>query len=162
MNPTPQIVILDAGGQYCHLEARKVRELGVYAEVRASDTPARDLAFAQGIIISGGPRSVLDAGSPTVDPDIFRYGQPVLGICYGQQLMAHLLGGEVRKNEKGEYGLATLELDETADPLFGGLHGAQQIWMSHRDSVGKLPAGFSVVGRTSTCAVAAIAAPERK
>ena len=153
---------MDAGGQYCHLEARKVRDLGVYAEVRPSDTPASELAFAKGIIISGGPRSVLDPGSPTVDPGIFKYGQPVLGICYGQQLMAHLLGGQVRKNEKGEYGLATLELDDTADPLFGGLAGPQQIWMSHRDSVGTLPEGFSVVGRTSTCAVAAIAAPARK
>src|SRR3954468_18039091 len=76
--------------------------------------------------------------------------------------MAHLLGGQVRKNEKGEYGLATLQLDDTADPLFAGLSGAQQIWMSHRDWVSPLPAGFSVVGRTSTCAVAAIAAPERK
>ncbi len=162
MNPTPQIVILDAGGQYCHLEARKVRELGVYAEVRPSDTPARDLAFAKGIIISGGPRSVLDPGSPTVDPDIFRGGQAVLGICYGQQLMAHLLGGQVRKNERGEYGLATLELADVADPLFAGLAGSQQIWMSHRDSVCELPQGFSTVGSTSTCAVAAIAAPERK
>jgi GMP synthase (glutamine-hydrolysing) len=162
LHPTPQIIILDAGGQYCHLEARKVRDLGVYAEVRPSETPAADLAFAKGIIISGGPSSVLDPDSPTVDPGIFQYGQPVLGICYGQQLMAHLLGGKVCKNEKGEYGLATLELDDTADPLFGGLSGAQQIWMSHRDSVGALPEGFSVVGRTSTCAVAAIAAPARK
>src|SRR5438105_9409834 len=98
LNPTPQIVILDAGGQYCHLEARKVRELGVYAEVRASDTPAAELASAKGIIISGGPSSVVEPGSPTVDPAIFRTGQAVLGICYGQQLMAHLLGGEVRGN----------------------------------------------------------------
>ena len=142
MHPTPQIIILDAGGQYCHLEARKVRDLGVYAEVRPCETPAAELAFAKGIIISGGPSSVLDPDSPTVDPGIFQYGQPVLGICYGQQLMAHLLGGKVRKNEKGEYGLATLELDDTADPLFGGLAGAQQIWMSHRDSVGALPAGL--------------------
>lgn len=134
----------------------------MYAEVRACETPAADLAFAKGIIISGGPSSVLDPHSPTVDPAIFEFGQPVLGICYGLQLMAHLLGGQVRKNEKGEYGLATLDLDETPDPLFGGLAGAQQIWMSHRDSVGALPVGFSVVGRTATCAVAAIAAPQRK
>jgi GMP synthase (glutamine-hydrolysing) len=127
LNPLPQILILDAGGQYCHLEARKVRDLGVYAEVRPSETPASEMAFAKGIIISGGPRSVLDPGSPTVDPAIFEYGQPVLGICYGQQLMAHLLGGEVRKNDKGEYGLATLELEDVADPLFGGLSGPQQI-----------------------------------
>jgi GMP synthase (glutamine-hydrolysing) len=162
LNPTPQIIILDEGGQYCHLEARKVRDLGVYAEVRASETPAAELAFAKGIIISGGPCSVYDPGSPTVDAAIFASGQPVLGICYGQQLMALLLGGDVRRGDKGEYGLATLDLDETSDPMFSGMAGTQQIWMSHRDSVEQLPAGFSVVGRTGTCAVAAIAAPERK
>ena len=94
-----------------------------------------------------------------MDPAIFSLGVPVLGICYGQQLMAHLLGGEVRKGEKGEYGLATLELDDTTDPMFGGLGGTQQIWMSHRDVVGRVPEGFSVAGRTDTCAVAAMAAP---
>lgn len=162
MNPTAQIVVLDAGGQYCHLIARKVRDLGVYAEVRPSETPAGALSFATGIIISGGPSSVYDPESPTVDPAIFAQGQPVLGICYGQQLMAHLLGGEVRRGDKGEYGLATLDLDTTPDPLFRGLSGRQQVWMSHRDVVGALPPGFSVTGRTDTCAVAAIAAPERK
>jgi len=162
LNPTPQIVVLDAGGQYCHLIARKVRDLGVYAEVRPSETPAAELRSAKGLIISGGPASVYDPASPSVDAHIFSTGQPVLGICYGQQLMAHLLGGEVRRGEKGEYGLATLELDELEDPLFGGLAGRQQIWMSHRDAVAAVPAGFSITGRTSTCAVAAIAAPERK
>src|SRR4029077_8599100 len=137
-------------------------DLGVYAEVRASETPAAELASAKGIIISGGPSSVYDPESPTVDPAIFAQGQPVLGICYGQQLMAHLLGGEVRKGDKGEYGLAMLDLDVSADPMFSGLAGQQQVWMSHRDVVGALPLGFSVAGRTSTCAVAAIAAPERK
>jgi len=158
----PQIVILDAGGQYCHLEARRVRDLGVYAEVRPSEIPASEIAFAKGIVISGGPSSVYDPGSPTVDPEIFAHGQPVLGICYGQQLMAHLLGGQVIPGEKGEYGLAMLELDDAADPLFAGLAGRRQIWMSHRDVVGAVPAGFSAVGRTETCAIAAIAAPERK
>jgi GMP synthase (glutamine-hydrolysing) len=159
LNPTAQIIVLDAGGQYCHLIARKVRDLGVYAEVRASETPAAELSTARGIIISGGPSSVYDAESPTVDPAIFQLGVPVLGICYGQQLMAHLLGGEVRKGVKGEYGLATLELDDAADPLFGGLAGTQQVWMSHRDVVGRVPEGFHVAGRTNTCEVAAIAAP---
>ena len=161
MQETAQIIILDAGGQYCHLEARKVRELGVYAEVRHSETPAAELAGARGIIISGGPASVYDPDSPTVDAGIFATGQPVLGICYGQQLMAHLLGGEVLPGDKGEYGLATLDLDVTADPLFAGLGGRQQIWMSHRDVVSAVPAGFSVLARTSTCAVAAIAEPRR-
>jgi GMP synthase (glutamine-hydrolysing) len=161
LNPTAQIIVLDAGGQYCHLIARKVRDLGVYAEVRASETPAAEMAGARGIIISGGPSSVYDEGSPTVDPGIFALNHPVLGICYGQQLMAHILGGEVRKGVKGEYGLATLQLDETGDPMFAGLSGRHQIWMNHRDAVGELPQGFSVTGRTDSCAVAAIAAPAR-
>ena len=161
MNPKAQIAVLDAGGQYCHLIARKVRDLGVYAEVRASETPAAELASARGIIISGGPSSVYDPGSPTVDPAIFDLGIPVLGICYGQQLMAHLLGGLVRKGDHGEYGLATLDLDDAADPMFKGLSGTQQVWMSHRDVVERPPEGFRVAGRTGTCAVAAIAAPGR-
>ena len=162
MNPNPQIIVLDAGGQYCHLEARKVRDLGVYAEVRASETPAAELGTAKGLIISGGPSSVYDPGSPTVDPAIFSSGQAVLGICYGQQIMAHLLGGEVRRGEKGEYGMATLELDDRSDPMFAGLSGRQQIWMSHRDLVGHVPDGFAVAGRTDTCGIAAIADPARR
>jgi GMP synthase (glutamine-hydrolysing) len=162
LNPNPQIIVLDAGGQYCHLEARKVRDLGVYAEVRSSETPAAELGGAKGLIVSGGPSSVYDAGSPTVDPAIFSSGQAVLGICYGLQLMAYLLGGEVRRGEKGEYGMATLELDDTSDPMFAGLSGSRQIWMSHRDLVGRPPEGFSVAGRTATCAVAAMAARERR
>ena len=149
--------MLDAGGQYCHLEARKVRDLGVYAEVRPSEIAAREIAFAKGIIISGGPSSVYDAGCPTADPAIFASGQPVLGICYGHQLMTHLLGGRVKPGDRGEYGLATLDLDDTPGPMFAGLAGSQQIWMSHRDVVESPPAGFQVVGRTDTCAVAAIA-----
>ena len=159
---SPVIIVLDAGGQYCHLEARKVRDLGVYAEVRASETPAAELATAKGLIISGGPSSVYDPGSPTVDPAIFSSGQAVLGICYGQQIMAHLLGGEVRRGEKGEYGMATLELDDRSDPMFAGLSGRQQIWMSHRDLVGHVPDGFAVAGRTDTCGIAAIADPARR
>src|SRR3954447_24720210 len=162
LNPKAQIAVLDAGGQYCHLIARKVRDLGVYAEVRASETPAPELASTRGIIISGGPSSVYDPGSPTVDPAIFDLGVPVLGICYGQQLMAHLLGGTVRKGDHGEYGLATLELDEARDPMFAGVSGTQQVWMSHRDTVVRAPEGFHVAGRTGTCAIAAIAAPERR
>jgi GMP synthase (glutamine-hydrolysing) len=162
LNPDPQIFVLDAGGQYCHLIDRKIRDLGVYAEIRPSNTPAAALASARGIVISGGPSSVYDPGSPTVDPAIFACGVPVFGICYGQQLMAHLLGGEVRKGDRGEYGMATLDLDPASDPLFAGLEGRQQVWMSHRDAVAGLPEGFSSAGRTATCAIAAIAAPARK
>jgi GMP synthase (glutamine-hydrolysing) len=162
LNLTSQIVVLDAGGQYCHLIARKVRELGVYAEVCASETAAAELVGAKGIIISGGPSSVYDPASPTVDPAIFTLEIPVLGICYGQQIVAHNLGGTVRKGDKGEYGLATLKLSDTTDPMFAGLAGSQQVWMNHRDAVAALPEGFAVTGSTATCAVAAIAAPSRK
>ena len=165
MKAAAQIVVLDAGGQYCHLIARKVRDLGVYSEVRASETPAADLAGVSGLIISGGPNSVYDPSSPTVDPAIFESGAPVLGICYGQQLMAHLLGGTVQLGDKGEYGLATLHLRQdpcaSASALFHGIFGPQQIWMSHRDLVSAVPPGFSVLGGTATCAIAAIEAPAR-
>jgi len=154
--------VLDAGGQYCHLIARKVRDLGVYAEVKPSETPAEQLTGRKGLIISGGPSSVYGAGSPTVDPEIFHDHCAVLGICYGHQLMAHLLGGVVQKGVKGEYGLSTLELNGgNKTPLFAGLPERQQVWMSHFDLVSALPPGFSNLAVTSTCAIAAMAAPDR-
>lgn len=160
-SPEPQITVLDAGGQYCHLIARKVRELGVYADVRPSDTPASELRSRKGVIISGGPASVYAPGAPQADPALFRSGVPVLGICYGQQLMAHLMDGAVRKGDKGEYGFAVL--DRESAPLFEGLpEGPQQVWMSHRDQVERPPSGFAVIGRTSTCPVAAIGDPARR
>ncbi len=156
-----QIVVLDAGGQYCHLIARKVRDLGVFAEVAASETPAVALASARGVIISGGPSSVYDTGSPLIDPALLRAGTPVLGICYGQQLMAHLLGGQVEKGERGEYGFAQLDLG-LDDPLFRGIAGPQQVWMSHRDLVVSPPPGFQVLASTPTCRIAAMSAPDRR
>ncbi len=141
--------------------ARKVRDLGVYSEVKPSDTPASELQGRRGIIISGGPSSVYDPESPTVDPQIFYVGSAVLGICYGQQLMAHLLGGKVQKGSKGEYGLATLNLPEQ-NTIFKGWQHSQQVWMSHRDLVEAVPPGFSVLASTSTCPIAAIANPSRK
>ncbi len=154
-SPDPQITVLDAGGQYCHLIARKVRELGVYADVQPSNTPASALRGRKGVIISGGPASVYAPGSPQADPALFQAGIPILGICYGQQLMAYLMGGVVRKGDKGEYGLAFL--DRRPAPLFEGLPpGPQQIWMSHRDQVEQPPEGFSVLGSTDTCSIAAM------
>jgi GMP synthase (glutamine-hydrolysing) len=158
--PNAQVAILDTGGQYCHLIARKVRELGVYAEVLPSDAPIERFLGRKGLIISGGPASVYEEGSPTADPEIYRTGAAVLGICYGQQLMAHALGGIVAKGEKGEYGLALLELSSPGQLLAGTASG-QQIWMSHRDLVQQVPPGFSVLGSTATCAVAAMSDPQR-
>jgi len=157
----PQITVLDAGGQYCHLIARRVRNLGVYAEVAPSETPASSLAGRKGVIISGGPSSVYDPGSPTIDPALLEAGIPVLGICYGQQLIAHLLGGNVQKGEHGEYGFAQLEISAN-DGILGGIVGPQQVWMSHRDTVIEPPAGFHVLGSTETCSIAAIASPARR
>jgi GMP synthase (glutamine-hydrolysing) len=159
--PHPQIAVLDTGGQYTHLIARKVRELGVYADVLPSETPASQLRQRRGLIISGGPASVYEPGSPNVDPAIFSQGLAVLGICYGQQLMAQHLGGAVRKGDKGEYGLAMLDI-ASPGALFAGAQDRQQIWMSHRDTVERAPEGFEVSGTTGTCAVAAIAAPARR
>src|SRR5438477_1205354 len=157
----PQITVLDAGGQYCHLIARKVRDLGVYADVAPSETIASELSGRKGVIISGGPSSVYDPGSPSIDPRLLHIGTPVLGICYGQQLMAHLLGGEVHKGERGEYGFAQLDMLE-ADTILHGISGRQQVWMSHRDTVMVPPQGFRVLARTETCAVAAMASPETR
>ncbi|MGB9606264.1 MAG: glutamine-hydrolyzing GMP synthase, partial [Bryobacteraceae bacterium] len=157
----PQITVLDAGGQYCHLIARKVRESGVYAEVRPSGCPAAELEGRRGLIISGGPSSVYEPGSPTVDPAIFQLGVPVLGICYGHQLMAHLLGGAVERGEKGEYGLAILEQCDPGD-LLAGLPERHEVWMSHRDTVTGLPPGFRLLASTATCRIAAMDDPGRR
>jgi GMP synthase (glutamine-hydrolysing) len=119
------------------------------------------LTGRRGIIISGGPASVYDPDSPQVDPGIFSNGPAVLGICYGQQLMAHWLGGSVRKGTKGEYGLALLDLPDSGG-LFDGWDDRQQVWMSHRDTVETPPVGFSVLASTATCSVAAIADAGRK
>lgn len=159
--PQPQIIVLDTGGQYCHLITRKIRELGVYSEIRPSETPASELRGVKGIVISGGPASVYESGSPQVDPAIFDLGCAVLGLCYGHQLMAWHLGGEVSKGEKGEYGLAHLE-PSTGTGLFSGAGGRQQIWMSHRDTVTRVPAGFELLGSTETCAIAAMGDARRR
>ncbi len=161
----PQITVLDAGGQYCHLIARKVRELGVYAEVAPSETPASELAGRKGIIISGGPASVYDPGSPTIDPALLTSGIPIFGICYGLQLIAHALGGIVEKGERGEYGFAELHVTDE-DTLLRGLGGEQQVshqvWMSHRDLVTKPPASFRALASTDTCPIAAMGSDEKR
>lgn len=159
--PVPQITVLDTGGQYTHLIARKVRELGVFADVQPSETPLAQLEGRRGFIISGGPCSVYEPGSPDIDPAILHSGLPVLGICYGHQLIAHHLGGSVEKGDRGEYGIARLEL-VADDALWKGVEPSFQIWMSHRDSVSKLPDGFARIGNTETCSIAAMGDPQRK
>ena len=138
-----------------------MRDLGVYAEVAPSETPVSELRGRKAIIISGGPASVYDPASPTIDPALLTSGIPVLGICYGQQLMAHALGGHVKKGDRGEYGLAQLDIVH-ADTILRGIEGRQQVWMSHRDVVSAVPADFEVLASTETCAIAAMSSPRRR
>ena len=157
-----QIAVLDAGGQYCHLIARKVREFGVSSEVFPSETPLEKLRAARGLIISGGPHSVYDDSSPTIDRQVLETHMPVLGICYGQQLIASSLGGSVQKGDKGEFGLAVLHLVARDSRILRGVPDHQPIWMSHRDVVETPPAGFRVLASTSTCRTAAIEDSDRQ
>ena len=156
-----KILILDFGGQYNQLIARRVRECGVYCEVKPWNTPLEELkAFAPiGIIFTGGPRSVYQEGSPTVDKSIFTWGVPILGICYGCQLMASLLGGQVVPAQDGsarEYGKTAAHYD-TGCKLFQGLPRDGASWMSHGDYMSRVPEGFSLTARSDACPNAAIA-----
>jgi GMP synthase (glutamine-hydrolysing) len=156
----PQITVLDTGGQYTHLIARRVRELGVYADVQPSETPLAELGSRKGIIISGGPASVLEAGCPDIDEQILSAGLPVLGICYGHQLLAKHLGGQVQKGTRGEYGIAQLTVTAD-DPLWSGVDHSQ-IWMSHFDSVAAVPPGFRITASSGASGVAAMSDTGRK
>jgi GMP synthase (glutamine-hydrolysing) len=158
------IAVLDAGGQYCHLLARRVREIGVQSHVLPIDTTADQLGAISGIIISGGPRSVTEAGSPRVHPSILSMHVPILGICYGHQLLAATLpGGVVKPSFSREYGLANLQLTgPSVNGIFAGFPIYSRVWVSHGDSVESLPDGFEVSGSTEDCAVAAMTNAERR
>jgi GMP synthase (glutamine-hydrolysing) len=134
----------------------------VSSEVYPSETRAEALRHARGVIISGGPASVYDHNSPSMDAAVLAAGAPTLGICYGQQLITQLLGGKVQKGDKGEFGLAFLDLQVSDSRLFRGLTDHQKIWMSHRDLVAAPPEGFRVLASTTTCPTAAIENPDRK
>jgi GMP synthase (glutamine-hydrolysing) len=150
-----QIVVLNAGGQYCHLIARRIRELGVHAVVGDIGKPAPELAAARGIIISGGPASVVEPTSPSVDPRIYALGVPILGICYGHQLMARDLHGRVEPGVTKEYGHSSLHAGDCL--LFRSVPKRElRVWMSHGDTVVDIPSGFTIVGETDDCKVAAM------
>ena len=158
------VIVLDFGGQYNQLIARRVRECGVYCEVMRYTTPIAELAARNpvGIIFTGGPNSVYDPKSPHVDPAIFELGIPILGICYGCQLMAYTLGGTVASSEETrEYG-KTLTEYQTESLLFTGLPKEAISWMSHTDYIQKLPEGFSITAHSAGCPVAAMEYPEKK
>jgi GMP synthase (glutamine-hydrolysing) len=157
------VLVLDFGAQFSQLIARRIREQQVYSEIVPYDLPlerVRERA-PRGIVLSGGPDSVWDPGAPRVDRAIFDLGVPILGICYGMQLMAHALGGRVERVPRREYGPADIEV--TADlPLFAGAPRTQRVWMSHGDSILEPPAGFVAAARTANSPCAAMADPRRR
>ncbi len=159
------VIVLDFGGQYNQLIARRVREQGVYCEVKPYTTPLADLKAMDpiGIVFTGGPDSVYLDGSPKVDPAIFTWGVPILGICYGCQLMAHLLGGKVvpaQQDAAREYGKTETGFD-TECRLFRGLPQTGITWMSHGDYMERAPEGFALTARSAACPNAAIADESR-
>ncbi|MBL7140559.1 MAG: glutamine-hydrolyzing GMP synthase [Planctomycetes bacterium] len=158
-----RVVVLDFGSQYTQLIARRVRECGVYSEILPHTVAPRDLAADRpaAIILSGGPASVTRARSPACDPGLLRLGIPVLGICYGLQLMAKLLGGTVQAAERREYGRADIRVLRKRG-LFAGLPARLAVWMSHGDQVIRPPRGFEVLARTATAPVAAMADARRR
>lgn len=157
------VLVLDFGGQYNQLIARRVRECGVYCEVHSYNISVDKVKELNpiGIIFTGGPNSVYEKNAPIVDRGIFDLGIPVLGICYGIQVMAQSLGGVVSTQEKREYGKTPTEFDTTS-LLFKGLAQNSIVWMSHTDQIEKIPEGFTITGKTNTCPVAAMHNPEKK
>ncbi len=151
------VLVLDFGSQYTQLIARKIRELGVFSEIVPHDISITRVKKETpgAIVLSGGPQSVYEEGSPHISADIFRLGIPVLGICYGLQLMAHLLGGKVAPSPRREYGFALLEVARRGG-LLRGVRNCSQVWMSHGDKVGSLPPGFIASGVTANCETAVV------
>ncbi|MFZ2644229.1 MAG: glutamine-hydrolyzing GMP synthase [Verrucomicrobiia bacterium] len=158
-----QIIILDFGSQYTQVIARRVREFNVFSTIMRPDTRAAEIdALApNGIILSGGPMSVYQKGAPMPDPGIFALGIPVLGICYGMQVMGHLLNGKVAHGQKREYGRAELDVTVPSCPLFTNLDSKQAVWMSHGDKLTELPRGFEAIARSGNSPFGAMECRER-
>src|SRR5436190_24164500 len=159
---TEEVVVLDYGGQYSQLIARRVRELGVFSELVPHHAGADEVArrAPKGLILSGGPASVYADGAPRLDPALLELGIPVLGICYGMQLLTRGLGGRVEGAEIGEFGRSDLVVRE-AGRLLAGLPAEQTCWMSHRDTVFEPPPGFVALASSTASPVAALESVER-
>ncbi len=155
------IIVLDFGGQYAHLIANRIRRLHVFAEIRSPNSAVADLADAEGLILSGGPSSVYDADAPAYNPEILEMDKPMLGLCYGHQLLCHRLGGQVEPGDTHEFGAAYLQVKE-ATGVLSGLDEREMVWMSHRDQVAALPPGFEILAATEDCPIAAMGHAERK
>jgi len=162
--PEEAVAILDFGSQYSQLIARRVREARVYCELFPFDAPAEEVLSLRprGIILSGGPGSVYDAGAPSLPDFVLESGLPVLGICYGMQLITQQLGGQVAAAQRREYGPALLQVTDLACALWADLPFALPVWMSHGDRIETLPPGFSVVGQTDNSPIAAMAHAGRR
>lgn len=160
---TEKILVLDFGGQYNQLIARRVRDLSVYAEIKPYTVSLNEIRAEgyKGIIFTGGPNSVYDESSPHYTPDILKLGLPVLGICYGSQLMAYMLGGEVSSCKKSEYGKIEIDAD-SASLLFSDVPQKSIVWMSHTDYISRVPDGFRVTARSEDCPCAAMENAEKK
>lgn len=155
------VLVLDFGGQYNQLITRRIRELKVYSEMHPYNISVEKIKEInpKGIVFSGGPASVYGDGAPHCDPEILKLGIPILGICYGMQLITYLLGGKVERAERREYGKAIMEVD-TQDKLFAGLDNEQLCWMSHGDYITEVPAGFASIGKTEHTLFAAFSNPD--
>src|SRR6185436_19157115 len=153
-----QIVILDFGSQYTQVIARRIRECNVYSVILRYDTPAKEISAREpsGIILSGGPSSVYAKDAPLPDKGIFGLDVPVLGICYGLQVIAHFLGGKVEPGQKREYGKGLLTVKDNSSVLFKGLPASFQVWNSHGDKLTKIPTGFSSIAVTENSDYAAL------
>ncbi len=160
----PTVLVVDYGAQYAQLIARRVREAQVYSEIVPGDTPVAEVLARKpaALILSGGPSSVYAPGAPSVDPELFTAGVPVLGLCYGFQAMAQALGGEVAPDGTREYGRTELTVTEEAGALHAGLPTRHPVWMSHGDSVVRAPEGFTVTAASERAAVAAFEDRERR
>lgn len=152
---TEQILILDFGSQYTQLIARRVRELDVYCEIHPYNNIPELNSNIKGVILSGSPYSVRDGDSPRIDLDKFRKQVPVLGVCYGAQMMAQMMGGDVLPSQHREYGRAKLEIIDEDSSLLAGLSETSQVWMSHADTIVRIPDNFRVIASTESVEVAA-------
>lgn len=159
-----KIIVLDFGSQYNQLITRRIREFGVYSELLSHKITAEEIKQInpKGIIFSGGPNSVYDDDAFRVDPEIYQLGIPILGICYGMQLMAYNLGGRVESADNREYGHADINVTDDQAALFKGLPATQTVWMSHGDLVREVPAGFKTVATSANCPIASMADDEWK
>ena len=158
MTNVEKIIVLDYGSQYNQLITRRIREFGVFSELLSHRITAEEVKAMnpKGIILSGGPNSVYDEGAFSIDPKIFELGIPILGICYGMQLITYNLGGKVEPAKNREYGQATLEIVSDNAVLFADTPKEQTVWMSHGDLVTQVPEGFEKVGTSKDCPIAAI------